>query len=552
MKHPVETYLSELHEARSTGGTSAETSYYTYLENLLNEVGRTLKPRVRCVSQVADTGAGSPDYGLYSANQFQKSSKADPIPGVLPERGVIEVKKVKDDSWLTADGKQVSKYWGHYGQVLVTNYRDFLFVGRDEKNKPVKLEPFHIAATEREFWRKAQHPRKTAEEVGDRLIEYLKRVMLNNAPLSEPQVLAWYLASYAREARFRIEDASDLKGLDTLRSSLEDSLGMKFEGKDGEHFFRATLVQTLFYGVFSSWVLWARTNGKSKGTKFNWHAAAWSLHVPMIAGLFHQIADPKRLKALGLSEVLDWTGTVLNRVSRDEFFTKFEEENAVQYFYEPFLDAYDPQLRKDLGVWYTPHEIIKYQVARVDTVLREELEISDGLADPNVFVLDPCCGTGAYLVEVLRVIHKTLTDKGSGALVAQKLKQAAMERVFGFEIMPAPFVISHLQIGLTLRHFDAPLSDDKNERVGVYLTNALTGWEPPKDPKNRLSFPFPELQEENEAANKVKRETPILVIIGNPPYNAFAGTSPKEEEGLVDVYKTGLTKPIKDGGWGIK
>ena len=73
----------------------------------------------------------------------------------------------------------------------------------------------------------------------------------------------------------------------------------------------------------------------------------------------------------------------------------------MQYFYEPFLEAFDPELRKELGVWYTPPEIVQYMVARVDPVLREELDIADGLADPSVVVLDPCCGTGAYLVEVL-------------------------------------------------------------------------------------------------------------------------------------------------------
>ena len=90
-----------------------------------------------------------------------------------------------------------------------------------------------------------------------------------------------------------------------------------------------------------------------------------------------------------------------------------------------------------------------------------------------------------------------------------------MERVFGFEIMPAPF-IAHLQVGLTLQDLDAPL--DKDERAGILLTNALTGWEPKSSP-----LPFPELEEERDRAERVKRETPILVILGNPPYNGFAG-----------------------------
>jgi hypothetical protein len=548
--HPLETYLKELSEIRSTGGAVPEESCYGALENLLNEVGKKLKPKVRCVRQVADTGAGHPDFGLYTADQFQRSRDSQPITGILPERGVIEVKGLKDDTWLTAEGDQVTRYWGHYNQVLVTNYRDFLLIGRDESGNPARLESFRLAESERAFWTAAAQPRKTANEQGDRFVEYLRRVMLHQADVTDPQVLAWYLASYAREAKGRVDAIKQLPGLTALRKAIEESLGLKFEGEEGEDFFRATLVQTLFYGIFSSWVLWAREQPTTSRARFNWHEAAWNLHVPMIATLFEQIATPQKLKPLGVDEVLDWTGLVLNRVEPPEFFRKFEEEHAVIYFYEPFLKAYDPDLRKKYGVWNTPQEIVKYQVARVDTVLREELDVEDGLADPNVYVLDPCCGTGAYIVEVLRKIHKTLHKKGANALTAQRLKKAALDRIFGFEILPAPFVVAHLQIGLTLRNLGASLS--QSERARVYLTNALTGWEPPKEPKDQIPIPFPELEEEREAADEVKRDVPILVILGNPPYNAFAGTSPEEEGGLVEPYKEGLTRPVSEDGWGIK
>jgi len=146
--------------------------------------------------------------------------------------------------------------------------------------------------------------------------------------------------------------------------------------------------------------------------------------------------SPRRrnLARSGLVEVLDWTAAALNRVDRAAFFEKFLETHAVQYFYEPFLEAFDPELRKQLGVWYTPPEIVRYQVARVDAALREELDIPDGLADPRVFVLDPCCGTGAYLVEVLRKIEKTLKEeKGEGdALNAEAIKEAAQKTGFRF------------------------------------------------------------------------------------------------------------------------
>jgi len=407
-----------------------------------------------------------------------------------------------------------------------------------------------MAESECEFCKILAHPQKGAKEQGGRFVEFLRRAMLHAAPLTAPEDLAWFLASYAREARVRVEQSANLPALEGLKNALEEALGVKFEGEKGKHFFLATLVQTLFYGIFSSWVLWSREKWGQPEAKFNWHDAAWTLHVPMIASLFEQIATPKRLKPLGIDEVLDWAGIVLNRVDRARFFSEFEEEHAVLYFYEPFLKAYDPKLRKELGVWYTPPEIVKYQVERIDKVLREELNIADGLADEQIVVLDPCCGTGAYLVEVLKRIHKTLEEKGASALTAQGVKNAARKRVFGFEILPAPFVISHLQIGLMLRALGAPLNAEGSERAGVYLTNALTGWEPLEDPKTLL--PFPELKEERDKANKVKQEAPILVILGNPPYNAFAGTSPEEEGGLIEPYKEGLTTPVKEGGWGIK
>ena len=450
-----------------------------------------------------------------------------------------------------AKGVQVLRYLNQYRQVLVTNYRDFILVGLDRDGNLEIRERFTLAANEADFWTLAAHPQAAANELGERFVEYLKRVMLHAAPLALPKDVAWFLASYARDAKARIE-SSNLPALITVRSALEEALGLKFEGEKGEHFFRSTLVQTLFYGVFSSWVLWSKSNPPTnRQARFNWHEAAWSLHVPMIKALFDQIATPTQLRELDIVEVLDWATDVLNRVDRKAFFENFEEGHAVQYFYEPFLQAFDPELRKELGVWYTPIEIVKYMVARVDTVLREELDIPDGLADPRVYVLDPCCGTGAYLVEVLHKIHETLKAKGEDALAANDLKRAAIDRVFGFEILPAPFVVSHLQLGLLLQNLGAPLTDSLNERVGVYLTNALTGWEPPSEEVKarlqQLGFAFAELKEEHDAAERVKREVPILVILGNPPYNGFAGVAVEEERDLTEAYRTTLKAPSPQG-----
>ena len=526
----VEEYLGDLRRLRASGGATGELSTYPALSNLLNAIGATLRPKVFCVVEMANQGAGHPDIGLYAANQVQRGK---PRAGQTPERGVVEVKAPSDDAWLTAESSQVSGYWEKYRLVLVTNTRDFVLLGEEASGNPAKLETFRLADSEEKFKSELEKPRVFARKIGAGLGEYLCRALSHRATLAEPRDLAWLLASYARDGLARVESSGDSSSLSVLRSALEDALGVRFEGERGAAFFRSTLVQTLFYGVFSAWVLWSRKTPPPTG-KFNWHEAAWELRVPVLQSLFEQLSTPGRLRSLDLVEVLDWTADALDRVDREAFYERFDDGQAVQYFYEPFLEAFDPELRKQLGVWYTPSEVVRYMVARVDMALRDDLGIEDGLAAENVYVLDPCCGTGAYVSEVLRRIDQNLQERGVGALVGAQVKRAATRRVFGFEIMPAPFVVAHLQVGLTMRDLDAPLSQDGMERAGIFLTNALTGWEPTV----QKPLPFPELEEERNRADRVKQDTPVLVILGNPPYNGYAGMAVDEERELSAAYRT--------------
>ena len=542
----VEDYLTDLRRIRASGGATGERSYYPALSALLNTVGGTLKPKTFCVAELAAQGAGHPDFGLYTAKQVQKGR---PKEGQVPERGVVEVKSAQDDAWLTAASTQVGRYWDRYRLVLVTNTRDFVLVGEDTAGQPATLETFRLADSAETFDRLLETPRAFARDMGTGLGEYLCRALSHRAALTEPKDLAWLLASYARDGLARIEAASDdAPQLTALRTALEEALGIQFKGDKGIRFFYSTLVQTLFYGVFSAWVLLSRHAGRDPASRghagsppaaFDWRTAVWHLRAPVLRALFQQISDPGRLQPLGLVEVLDWTSAALNRVDRTAFFARFNEGEAVPYFYEPFLEAFDPELRKQLGVWYTPAEVVRYMVARVDKALKDDLAIPDGLAADNVYILDPCCGTGAYLAEVLRRIAENLQGQGLGALAGARVKQAAIERVFGFEIMPAPFVVAHLQVGLTMQDLDAPLADDGNERPGVFLTNALTGWEP----RTTKPLPFPELEEERDRAERVKQNTPILVILGNPPYNGFAGMAVDEERALSEAYR--VTKRVR-------
>ncbi|GAA2665547.1 DNA methyltransferase [Streptomyces aculeolatus] len=529
-------YLQGLARIHATGEATEETPYYGQLERLLNAVGSRLSPTVMCVLTIRNRGAGVPDGGLFVGTRAVVAAGHEAMAARAPERGAMEVKGPAKDVRRIARSQQVARYLDRYGKVLVTTYREFLVVSLGADGQAVVGEAFTLARDEDSFWSLAHAPNRVTPALEAQLEDYLTRALLGDAPLSQPADLAWFLAAYAREGLRRLEsaDARDLGALTTLREAMEDGLGLRFEGEDGERFFRSALVQTLFYGVFAAWVVWNESQTSGSRRRFSWKSAQWTLKVPMVRVLFQQLATPATLP-VGLDEVLDWTEDVLARVDPTLFFDSFESGHAVQYFYEPFLKAYDPDLRRQLGVWYTPPEVVRYMVMRVHQALQRDLRLELGLADPNVHVLDPCTGTGSFLVEIIEFVARILEEREGDALVAQDAKAAALSRVHGFELLPAPFIIAHLNIGLALDRLGAPLSSD--ERAKVYLTNALTGWvETDEHPR----LPFPEFEEERDAATDIKRSQPILVVLGNPPYNGFAGVSGREEGGLVEPYKQGL------------
>ncbi|MGA3134818.1 MAG: type ISP restriction/modification enzyme [Terracidiphilus sp.] len=541
--YTVADYVTDLRAIRSTGSATAETSYYPPVDRLFNAVGQTLHPAVLFSTQLRDSGAGLPDGGFFPQPKRQRRS-SEPEPLRNPERGVVEIKPADYSLDTLTTEPQTLRYLRQYGLVFITNLREFRLLQLTPSGSVQTVEPYILAATPADLW---SAPLSTFAKHKDLLPDFLARVMLHSAPLVQPKDVAWLLASYAREARARAED-HPLGSFEAVKRALQESLGMKFEGEKGEHFFRSTLVQTLFYGIFSAWVLWRRTpEGRAPGAHFDWRLSAYYLRVPVLRKLFGEVSEPGALNSIQLQEVLNRAGEALNRV-QPAFFDTFREDDAVAYFYEPFLEAFDPQLRKDLGVWYTPKEIVNYMVERVDHLLRTQLNQPLGLASPAVRILDPCCGTGAYLTAVLHRIHRTLLENAGddSALVPNSLRTAALTRVFGFEIMPAPFVISHLQIAALLEREHAPLTDQ--HRAGVYLTNALTGWVPERHPQSVI---FREFEKEREDSEHIKQQGTILVILGNPPYNGYAGIATIEEErDLTNAYREaipGLPAPQGQG-----
>lgn len=521
----VEAYVRTLHEVFGSGAATPETSHYPALANLLNAVGDTLRPRRFVVSQLANKGAGLPDYGV-----FDEAAAGTGVPN-----NVLEAKPFGDSTVRIATSAQVSKYAAHYDAVLVTNYHQFLLVAKDEVGIPQLEQRYSLTATAAEL--RAAHPRDLAERHADGLFAYLALALSRTAPIRSGAVLATVLASHAHEALMRLE-TSPGKDLKPLRETLEAMLGLHFaDDQEGLHFFHTALVQTLFYGLFSAWVL--TSSDQPPDWEFDWRTAGDQADIPLIGALFSQAGAPQRITRLGLRDPMSWAQSTLNRVDRSAFHKEFEQRTAVQYFYEPFLHAFDPLLRSQLGVWYTPHEVVRYQVAKIHRLLRDELGLAGGLANEKVTVLDPAAGTGSYLLEVARVIYDELgSAPETAALAAAEVSEALRTRIFGFELLPAPFVVSHLQLTLFLRQHGATLGD--NERVGVYLTNALTGWQPGVQPP--LVLWDETFEEEREHAARVKQDEPILVVLGNPPYSRYTAAAIAEEQDLVAYYKGQVDK----------
>ena len=223
-------------------------------------------------------------------------------------------------------------------------------------------------------------------------------------------------------------------------------------------------------------------------------------------------------------------------------------QDPLVHFYEDFLRAYDPAKRKTRGVWYTPLPIVRFMVRAVDALLQRDFGLPQGLADSGLLpgrpqhrvqILDPATGTGTFLAEVVRQIHSTFTGR-EGAW-AQYVGAHLLPRLFGFELLMAPYAVAHLKLETLLRQ--TGYTTARGPRLGIYLTNSLEG------ETEFQAFPgF--IDQEAAGANAIKSQGRVMVMLGNPPYNVASSNQGKWIKGLVADYKRGLgernIQPLSD------
>lgn len=332
--------------------------------------------------------------------------------------------------------------------------------------------------------------------------------------------------------------------------------------------FADMFAQTLAYGLFA-----ARVNQNTGPFRRQLAAHHIPPTNPFIRQIFTMVAGPN-LDAEPFVSFVDDLAQLLNNSDMSAVLADFGQrsvrQDPIMNFYETFLAAYDPALREQRGVYYTPEPVISYIVRSVDHLLREKFGCPDGLADYSsteydsldddgnliqkqshrVLVLDPACGTGSFLYSVIDHIRDHYRNANLGGMWSGYVKEHLLPRLFGFELLMAPYAMAHLKLGLQLAAQDLPAEHrnswayqfNPNERLGVYLTNSLEA----TTLQAALPGPFRAITDEANAAAAIKSDLPIMVVLGNPPYSGHSANKGAWIGKLIEDYKQVDSQPLSE------
>lgn len=391
-------------------------------------------------------------------------------------------------------------------------------------------------------------------------------------PITTAKDLAQKLAVVSRRIEQAIPEVYKAEGddgyLHNLLLSFQRELlpNLKLEAQNTKDYsFSDIYAQTIAYGLFTARVFSYTTDErqqregeiKRKETDFN-RQNAWDLLPetnPFLRRLFRDVSEKSIKKPedelgdaiadeLGdaISEVFSILRAAKMEAILEDFRSKMNREDIVIRFYEDFLASYKPEMREGRGVYYTPEPVVSYMVRSVDILLKEKFNKPLGLADPEVMILDPACGTGTFLLWIFQLIHQrfeespeTLTEGLEDKSWSGYVKERLLPRIFGFELLMAPYAISHLKLGLFLEETGYQFNSGK--RLGVFLTNTL---EEASKKTETLLEEF--IAYEADQAFEIKQEMPIMVVIGNPPYSVSSSNKGAYIDSLVSRYKKSVKK----------
>ena len=302
---PFDHFARRVRAFRASGTATDELSYYPAVGDLLEDAAAGL--HVLVMPHPSAERGRSADLGLFALHQTVAGAVVggDAWERQVPEHGVVEAKPPSEPIEETVSSDQVDRYTRHYGKTIVTNLRDWRTVTLQPDGRTVTVDAgFTLAADEAAFWALVGGDASQAAAPIEGLLAYLRPAIEEGAPITTSKALARVLASHARRALHNVEESGST-ALEPLRQDLERSLGVTFSDDEALRFFRSGLVQTLFYGLFATWVLTARDTAEP----FVWQRAAYDLRLPpIIKTLFESFVSNSTLTSLGIVADLDRGG----------------------------------------------------------------------------------------------------------------------------------------------------------------------------------------------------------------------------------------------------
>ncbi len=528
-KNAVNDYFAALNEKFRTG-QAREHAYRPAFEILM----KAIDPGLKVLNDPARSEHGNPDFVFLRGDVMI---------------GYAETKDIGVNLDKTEKGEQLARYFG-YSNLILTDYLEFRFF----KDGSGTGEPIRIG-----------------EVKGDGLVAHLEHfVELAGAltefvqgaaePITSGKRLAEIMGGKARRIRDNVRHflASDSEKNAELLRIYETVKRLLVHDLSAEKF-ADMYAQTLVYGLFV-----ARYNDDS-ASGFSRQEARDLVPAsnPFLREFFDHIVGPHFDKRLGY--IVDELCAIFSVSDvREIVHVQFkvmgdgkDEKDPIIHFYENFLQEYDPAERKKMGAYYTPIPVVRYIVRAVDEALKRDFGLAKGLADTTkrqievpaqgvdakgnrkkakidvhrVQILDPAVGTATFLNEVVNHIHASFA--GQEGRWPSYVETDLLPRLYGFELMMAPYTIAHLKLGMTLRETGC---EKLAQRLGVYLTNTLE--EGVRREDTLWGFGLSQaIADEADSAARIKKERPIMVVIGNPPYSGVSSNETEYANSLIAKYK---------------
>jgi predicted helicase len=517
----LEEYIIKINQ-RFQLGNSTEHTFRGDLQTLLESI----VPKIAATNEPKRIACGAPDFVL---------TKND-IPV-----GFIEAKDVGDKDLegnkKNGNKSQFDRYKNSLDNIAFTDYLDFHFYVEKKFIKSIAIGKIENG--------KVEPIRENFESFTRQIKDFC---IYEGQTIKSPKKLAEMMASKAQLLAEVIEKSLDSDEKEREDSSLQEQFNAfkQILIKDISHkAFADVYAQTIAYGMFA-----ARLHDNSPTTFTRQKAASLiPKSNPFLRKLFQYIAG------FDLDERLVWIVDSLSDIfvyanveaTLKEYGRETQTEDALVHFYETFLAEYDPKLRKARGVWYTPKPVVNFIVRAVDEILKTEFNLPKGLTDSSktkikvsekgnivekevhkVQILDPATGTGTFLAETIEHIYKQFENQKG--VWNSYVENDLLPRLNGFELLMASYAMAHLKLDFLLKETD--FKPTKDQRFRVFLTNSL------EEGSTELETSFANwLSTEANEANKIKKDTPVMVILGNPPYSGESQNKGKWIMDLMEDYK---------------